>query len=155
MKWRTRWLWWVVGGYYVSSWAFNCADLLNQFILPEVAFEASETVVAKMINPENNDLAAMAIGSIAPCFTAPWWEEVLYRGFLLPSLAIHMPLWLAVPLSAVMFAAHHMQSCSMVPLTALGLVWAMLYIRSRNLFVTVLIHGMWNSRVFLGSLLGI
>jgi len=42
-----------------------------------------------------------------------------------------------------------------VPLAALGFVWAVLYIQSRNLLVTILIHAMWNSRVFLGSLFGL
>ena len=108
-----------------------------------------------MINPENNDLVAMGVGAIAPCISAPWWEEVLYRGFLLPSLSLWMPINLAIPLSAVLFAAHHMSLTSMVPLTALGLVWAILYVHSGNLIVTILIHSMWNSRVFLGSLLGL
>ena len=29
-----------------------------------------------MINPEHNDLRALAMGAIAPCVSAPWWEEV-------------------------------------------------------------------------------
>ena len=54
-----------------------------------------------------------------------------------------------------MFAAHHMSWTTMLPLTTLGLTWAMIYVLSRNLLITVLIHAMWNSRVFLGSLLGL
>lgn len=44
---------------------------------------------------------------------------------------------------------------AMLPLSVLGLVWSLLYLYSGNLLVTVLIHAMWNSRVFLGSLLGL
>lgn len=69
---------WVVGGYFVSSSLFNMADLANQFLCPLPP--DTESVVVKIINPENNDVAAMAVGSIAPCISAPWWEEVLYRG---------------------------------------------------------------------------
>lgn len=69
---------WVVGGYFVSSALFNMADLANQFLCPLPP--DTESVVVKIINPENNDVAAMAVGSIAPCISAPWWEEVLYRG---------------------------------------------------------------------------
>jgi membrane protease YdiL (CAAX protease family) len=57
-----------------------------------------------MINPEENDGLAMLVGSIAPCVTAPWWEEVLYRGFLLPALTLYLPLHYALPASAVLFA---------------------------------------------------
>jgi membrane protease YdiL (CAAX protease family) len=57
--------------------------------------------------------------------------------------------------SAVIFAAHHMSMSGMIPLTTLGYLWAVLYLLSGNLLVPILIHAMWNSRVFLGSLLGI
>ncbi|CEM21913.1 unnamed protein product [Vitrella brassicaformis CCMP3155] len=156
LQWRRSWLWWVVGGYYVSSLLFNGADVINQLVLPPSVFqEGGESVVTKMINPENNDILALAVGSIAPCVSAPWWEEVLYRGFTLPALSVFMPPWVALPVSAVLFAVHHMSIQSMIPLATLGLAWGILYMLSNNLLVTVLIHAMWNSRVFLGSFLGL
>ena len=33
----------------------------------------------------------------------------------------------------------------------LGFAWAVVYTHSRNLLVTILIHALWNSRVFLGT----
>jgi hypothetical protein len=33
MKRDTHWMWWVIGGYYVSSYLFVTADLINQFIV--------------------------------------------------------------------------------------------------------------------------
>ena len=160
MGWRcSNWAWWVVGGYYASSFVFAITDLANQFILPDTAFEAAESVVTLMINPENNDRLAMAVASIAPCVTAPWWEEVLYRGFMLPALTLFMPPrlqgWLAIPISGLLFGLHHQALNSLLPLTALGAVWALLYRLSSNLTVTIMIHAMWNSRVFLGSALGL
>jgi membrane protease YdiL (CAAX protease family) len=155
MRFRTNWLWWVVGGYYVSSLVFSCADLVNQFVLPESAFEVAESVVSQMINPEGNDRWAMAVAALAPCVSAPWWEEVLYRGFLLPTLTLFMPITVSVPLSGILFGVHHQIPNSVIPLAALGAAWATIYVLSRNLWVTVLIHAMWNSRVFLGSLLGV
>ena len=152
-------VWWVVGGYYASSFVFTLADLVNQFVLPEEAFAAAESVVTLMINPENNDRLAMAVASIAPCVSAPWWEEVLYRGFMLPALALWMPArlqgWLAIPLSGLLFGLHHQALDSLLPLTALGTIWALLYRLSSNMTVTIAIHAMWNSRVFLGSALGV
>ncbi|CAM9423035.1 unnamed protein product [Chrysoparadoxa australica] len=154
LKIKTYWLWWVIGGYFVSVSMFNVADIVNQFVFPLPA--ETETVVAKMINPEDNDLLAMGVGALAPCVSAPWWEEVLYRGFLLPSLTLYMSgkLSLAVPVSAVLFAAHHMSLGSMIPLSVLGLVWSVLYILSGNLWVTIMIHALWNARVFGVQLLG-
>lgn len=153
-KWRSNWLWWAIGGYYVSALFFNVADVVNQLVLPASLFE-EETVVSKLINPENKDRVAMAVGSIGPCVSAPVFEEVLYRGFLLPALACFLPMWAAIPVSSVLFAIHHLNPTMVLPLSMLGFIWAILYAKSRNLTVTVLIHAMWNSRVFLGSLLGL
>ena len=153
-KWKSNWLWWAIGGYYVSALFFNIADVFNQLVLPASLFE-EETVVSKLINPENKDRIAMAIGSIGPCVSAPVFEEVLYRGFLLPALACFLPMWAAIPASSVLFAIHHLNPTMVLPLSMLGLIWAILYAKSKNLTVTILIHAMWNSRVFLGSLLGL
>lgn len=153
-KWKSNWLWWAIGGYYISALFFNMADVVNQMILPSSLFD-EETVVSKLINPENKDRMAMAIGSIGPCVSAPVFEEVLYRGFLLPALACFLPMWAAIPTSSVLFAIHHLNPTMVVPLSMLGFIWAILYAKSGNLIVTILIHAMWNSRVFLGSLLGL
>lgn len=156
LRYDTYWLWWVVGGYFVSAWAFNVADLINQAVLPARVFEeAGEGVVSTLINPENNDLAASLVGYLAPCVSAPWWEEVLYRGFMLPFFCLWLPFWPASIVSALLFSAHHMSATGFVPLTVLGMTWATLYAKCGNLFVTVLIHAMWNSRVFLGSWFGL
>ena len=155
-QWDTYWLWWSIGGYFVSSWVFNIADIVNQCVLPAAIFEAQpEGVVSQLINPENNDVAASLVGYVAPCISAPWWEEVLYRGFMLPALAIHLGYWPAVYVSGIIFSAHHMSWTGGIPLAFLGWTWAAIYARCGNLFVTILIHAFWNSRVFLGSWLGL
>lgn len=156
LKWDTNWLWWTIGGYFVSAWLFNIADFINQVVLPASVFEkAGEGVVSQLINPENNDLAASMVGYIAPCLSAPWWEETLYRGFILPALCLHMRFWPASIISALIFSAHHMSTTGFIPLAVLGMTWATLYAKCGNLLVTILIHAMWNSRVFLGSWFGL
>lgn len=155
-QWNDYWVWWVVGGYYVSAWLFNIADFINQSVLPPVIFEeASEGVVSQLINPEHNDLLASVVGFIAPCLSAPWWEEVLYRGFLLPALCLQMNFPWAVLASGIVFSAHHMSPTGSIPLAFLGWAWAWLYAKSGNLMVTVMVHALWNSRVFLGNWLGL
>lgn len=151
-----QWVWWTIGGYFVSSWFFNIADFLNQWILPTPILEqAQESVVSQLINPEFNDRAASIVGYIAPCITAPWWEEVLYRGFLLPALVLQMKYKWAVIWSGIIFSVHHMSPTGFIPLAFLGWTWSILYAKSGNLLTTILVHAMWNSRVFLGSWLGL
>ena len=155
-KWDTYWLWWTIGGYFVSAWLFNIADFINQIILPPYLFaQQGEGVVAQLINPENNDFFASLVGYIAPCLSAPWWEEVLYRGYLLPALGLFMGFWPSVFVSGVLFSVHHLNLMGALPLMVLGCLWAALYAKCGNILVTILIHGMWNSRVFIGSWLGL
>lgn len=153
---RTKWLWWVIGGYFVSGWLFNVSDLANQFILPESVLEESqESVVSQLVNPEHNDLLSVLVGAIAPCVTAPWWEEVLYRGFALPALTQLLGYRWAVFVQGIIFSAHHMSLSAALPLAVLGWTWAMLYTLSGNLWVVVAVHSLWNSRVFLGNWMGL
>ena len=108
-KWNTYWIWWTIGGYYVSGWLFNVSDFVNQLVLPPYLFaQQAEGVVSQLINPENNDFLASLVGYIAPCISAPWWEEVLYRGYLLPALGLFMGFWPSVFVSGVLFSVHHL-----------------------------------------------
>ena len=68
---------------------------------------------------------------------------------------LQMNFWLSVFVSGVIFSIHHVSTTGAIPLAILGWTWAGLYAKSGNLFVTILIHAMWNSRVFLGSWLGL
>jgi len=151
-----QWVWWTIGGYFVSSWLFNIADVINQWVLPiPILEQAQESVVSQLINPESNDWWASFVGYIAPCITAPWWEEVLYRGFLLPTLVLQMKYKWAVLWSGIIFSVHHLSPTGCIPLTILGWTWSLLYVKSGNLLTTIIIHAMWNSRIFLGSWLGL
>jgi membrane protease YdiL (CAAX protease family) len=154
---KSRWLWWTIGGYFVSSWFFNLADLLNKVILPrEILMEATESVVTQLINPEHNDLWASIFGYVAPCVSAPVWEELLYRGFLLAGLTATTGSFNASCLiQSILFSAHHMSVTAAIPLAVLGYAWARLYSKSQNLLTVIIIHSMWNSRVFLGSWFGL
>lgn len=153
---KINWLWWVAGGYYISTWLFNIADLLNVLLLPKGIMEAApESVVSQLVNPEHNDWLASAVGYIAPCVTAPVWEEVLYRGFLLPALQPIVGFWGAVFIQGIVFSAHHMSATAAIPLTVLGWLWAILYVKSGNLWTPIAIHALWNSRIFLSSWLGL
>jgi membrane protease YdiL (CAAX protease family) len=140
----------------VSSWFFNVADFANQYILPiQILQDAQESIVSQLVNPEHNDILASIVGYVAPCVTAPWWEELLYRGFCLPAFSQLMGYKWAVFWQGIVFSAHHMSWTGALPLAVLGWTWAVVYTKSRNLSIVVLIHMMWNSRVFLGSWLGL
>eukprot|EP01041_Mallomonas_annulata_P005991 gene5991-12073_t len=133
---RSNWIWWVMSGYAVSVLAFRISDWINLCVPPEW-FDV-DNIVHQMIRPENNDVLALGVGSIAPC--------IFYRGLIFPWLSSFLPMSLATPLSALVFAAHHGRKEAMIPLFTLGMTWGILYLLSGNLFVTMVVHAMWNSR---------
>jgi membrane protease YdiL (CAAX protease family) len=152
-----NWFLWTIGGYCVSSFLFNMADGVNQYVIPaSLLMDQQETsIVSQLVTPEHNDLMASFLAYLAPCVSAPWWEEILYRGYALPALAALLGYPGAAFVQAAVFSAHHMSIPALLPLFVLGYAWGVLYRECRNLWVTVLIHALWNSRVFFCSWLGL
>lgn len=95
------------------------------------------------------DPVAMALYAVVVSVCAPLWEEIVFRGFLLPSLTRYMPLWCAVMVSAVAFAFAHFNAQRLLPLLFLGMVMGAVFARSRNLLASMVLHSLWNGFVFL------
>ena len=100
--------------------------------------------VVKIITPDVPTFAGLfSVTSIL----APLLEEFVFRGFLLTSLTAFMPVPLAIAGSSVAFGLAHLSIKDFPELTALGVLLACSYIRSRNLMAPILIHGLWNGAV--------
>jgi hypothetical protein len=84
---------------------------------------------------------------------APVFEELLFRGFLLPSLTHYMPVWGAISLSSLLFAIAHLSLSEVLPLATLGMLLGIVYTRSRNLLAPMLLHSLWNSGTLLSLFL--
>lgn len=157
-SWHSLWLYWALAGYAASLAVYKLADDLSAALLPALlppgARAASRvldgaSLVGRLTDRTCGGPFAIALGALAPCLSAPIFEEVLYRAFLLTALSAYVPVQLAVPLQGLLFGAHHLEPHALLPLASLGSLWAVLYLRSRNLLVCVLIHLLWNSRAFL------
>jgi membrane protease YdiL (CAAX protease family) len=95
------------------------------------------------------DPVAMALYAVVVTVCAPIWEEILFRGFLLPSLTRYMPLPWSILTSAAAFALAHFNAQRVMPLIFLGLVMGGVFARSRNLLASMVLHSLWNVFVFL------
>ncbi|PIA43659.1 hypothetical protein AQUCO_01800013v1 [Aquilegia coerulea] len=95
------------------------------------------------------DPVAMVLYAIVVAICAPMWEEIVFRGFLLPSLTKYMPVWCSILVSSVVFAIAHFNAQRMLPLILLGMVMGAVFTRSRNLFASMLLHSLWNCFVFI------
>lgn len=91
-----------------------------------------------------SDWTAHLLWYIVLAMCAPLWEEVMFRGFLLPSMLRHLPQWGAVVLSAVIFSMVHFTIEGFLPLLLLGLVFGAVYMRTKNMWPPILLHSLWN-----------
>jgi uncharacterized protein len=98
---------------------------------------------------EGQDSIALFLFFLTACVAAPMFEEIFFRGFLLPSLTRYMPVWGAIIASGFLFAIAHLSLSEVLPLATLGIVLGIVYTRSRNLLASILLHGLWNAGTLL------
>jgi len=75
---------------------------------------------------------------------APIWEEAIFRGFLLASLARYMPAHWAGAATSLLFAMCHFRLQTFLPLLVLGMVFSGVFLVTRNLLPTIVLHSAWN-----------
>lgn len=141
-----RGLLWGLGGYLVALPLMLMVSLLNQQIWQGQG--GSNPLLQTVL--EEQDPVALIVFFLTAAVAAPLFEEVLFRGFLLPSLTRYLPVWGAIGLSSFIFAAAHLSLSEVLPLTVLGMMLGLVYTRSRNLLSPMVLHSAWNSVTMLG-----
>lgn len=86
-------------------------------------------------------LAAFALLAVV---VVPFLEEVLFRGFLQPLLVQNLGDRGGVAVTALVFAAIHLNLFAFVPLLALALVLGAVMLRTQRLVATWFLHGLHN-----------
>lgn len=79
------------------------------------------------------------------CIVTPLLEEVVYRGFLLTSLASRMKWLHAVMISSLVFSAAHFSGEDFLQLFFVGFVLGCSYCWTGNLGSPLAIHSLYNS----------
>ncbi|HZF10270.1 MAG TPA: CPBP family intramembrane glutamic endopeptidase [Thermoanaerobaculia bacterium] len=97
---------------------------------------------------------AQAGGVLAQIGVAAVLEEVAFRGILFRLLETRLGTLAALVGSSVVFMVSHLANGGVRPVTALtvtlaGLLWALLFVLSRNLWVAAAHHCCWNATIFL------
>jgi membrane protease YdiL (CAAX protease family) len=137
----SNWFLWGLGGYCSALPIVVIVSLINQKLWQGQGGSNSLLQMAL----ENQDNIALGIFFFTAAIAAPFFEEFLFRGFLLPSLTRYTSVWGAIFISSLLFAAAHLSLSEILPLTALGMVLGIVYTRSRNLLSSMLLHSLWNS----------
>lgn len=140
-NWRSNWIVWGIGGYLVALPLVILVSLINQQIWQGQG--GSNPLLQIALN--NKDSVALVVFFITASVAAPLFEEIMFRGFLLPSLTRYQSPWSAIALSSLLFAIAHLNVSEVIPLATLGMVLGFTYVRSGNLLAPMLLHCLWNS----------
>jgi membrane protease YdiL (CAAX protease family) len=148
-RFRGNWFLWGLGGYCTAIPIVVIVSLINQQLWQGQG--GSNPLLQLAL--ESKDNVALGIFFFTAAVAAPFFEEFLFRGFLLPSLTRYIPVWVAILASSLLFAAAHLSLSEILPLTALGIILGVVYTRSRNLLAPMLVHSLWNSGTLLSLFL--
>lgn len=146
VKVAAKWPLWGLGSYLIALPLMLAVSLLNQQIWQG---QGGNNPILQLVLEERDPLA-LGMFLFTAAIAAPVFEEILFRGFLLPSLTRYMPIWGAIGLSSLIFALAHLSFSEVLPLTVLGAILGFVYVRSRNLLSSILLHSAWNSVTMIG-----
>lgn len=149
VKFLSNWPLWGIGSYLVALPLMLAVSLVNQRIWQG---EGGSNPLLQIVL-EENDPISLGIFFFTAAIAAPFFEETLFRGFLLPSLTRYFPTWGAIALSSLIFATAHLSLSEVLPLTVLGAVLGFVYVKSGNLLASMLLHSLWNSITMIGLFL--
>ncbi len=148
LKWRGNWILWGGGGYLAAIPLVIGISLINQAIWQGKG--GSNPILPLAL--QGNDLWSFLIFAATASIAAPIFEEIIFRGFLLPSLTRYLPVWGAIAASSLLFAIAHLSLSEVLPLTVLGIVLGTVYWQcpagdsapKGNLLASMLLHSLWN-----------
>jgi len=101
----------------------------------------------------SHNLVALLLLLITTVVIAPAFEELIFRGALLPALATKFGRYGGVIISALVFALAHLSVGELPPLFVLGIGLGILRLSSGRLFPCVIMHSLWNGITFTNLLL--
>lgn len=136
-----NWYWWGIGGYIVAIPLVFFVSLLNQQIWQGQGGSNPLLFLAL----KSQDTVALIIFFITASILAPIFEEIIFRGFLLPSLTKYLPTSGAIIVTALIFSLAHLSLSEAIPLATLGIILGIVYTRSRSLMASITLHSLWNS----------
>ncbi len=101
----------------------------------------------------SNNYFSFVLLFLTTTFLAPIFEEVIFRGVLLPILSREFGIFLGITISAFIFALAHLSISEMIPLFTLGIGLGITRLVSGRLSSSVIMHSLWNGMTFLNLFL--
>lgn len=149
------WLWvgYAVAGAYASLIAYGVAVMVAE------RFTGADLGVLKEGNgiPDSpaNTAAVWFVLGVSVMALAPLSEELFFRGFLFRAVQGKAGLIAGLLVSAVAFAAFHLNFGVVLPFFAIGLIFAWAYHATGSLWTPIAAHAIFNGISFIATLAGV
>ncbi len=117
-----------------------------------VGDQGGSNPLLELVLQSHNNLA-LSLLLLTTVVLAPLFEEVIFRGALLPVLANELGYGFGVMASALVFAVAHLSVGELPALCVLGIGLGLLRLSSGRLLPCVLMHSLWNGVTFASLLL--
>ena len=146
LRWRSGWVAipQALQGMLVSFPAVALSSLLVRRLFPDAG--GSNPMLQLVLDSRHG--LALACFAFTAVVLAPLYEELIFRGVLLPLLARRFGVVIGIVSSATLFAAAHLSLTEFVPLFLLGIGLAAVRLSSGRLSSSVLMHACWNGFTF-------
>ena len=102
---------------------------------------------------KNDNYFSLSLLFLTTTLLAPFFEEIIFRGVLLPILSRDFGIILGILISAFIFAIAHLSISEIPPLFVLGIGLGITRIVSGSLLSSVIMHSLWNGLTFLNLFL--
>jgi len=133
---RWRQIWWVPVGLVMTYAAMIAFVLLQQLVGIEPEGNLDSDLLA--------DRGTVVVAIIAIGIVAPIAEEIFFRGFIFAGVTRSAGIIPGLLVSGLLFGAAHLQLSLLIPFSAVGVVFAFLYLRTRSIYASMLVHGAFN-----------
>ena len=101
----------------------------------------------------NKNYFSFVILFVTTTLLAPFFEEIIFRGILLPTISRDFGIIWGIIISAFIFALAHLSIGEMPPLFVLGIGLGVTRMASGSLLSSVIMHSLWNGLTFLNLFL--
>ncbi|KAI8551694.1 hypothetical protein RHMOL_Rhmol06G0205900 [Rhododendron molle] len=131
----------VLGLGFLILLVFSTSLLADQLIGPK---DVNNSILKEILS--SGPISETAC-NLVYCFLTPLLEEIVYRGFLLTSLASEMKWHRAVVISSAVFSAAHFSGENFLQLFVIGSVLGCSYCWTGNLSASFVIHSLYNALI--------
>jgi len=125
-------------------WLITLGVLLALFLVVQLLALLAPDLFRDLMSAYRNEELGLTFAVLQMGPLTAVTEELLFRGVILSGLLATFPERTAIVVSALMFATLHLSPLNFVHTSVLGVVYALLTIRSCSLWPSIGLHAAWN-----------